>query len=233
MFAILRKGRNPPIPSDPDGALREMHTMRKALTALVLALAAPLAANASDSNGIGYTNVQLDYIYEYDFMDGVGISGSYELTDNFFLAGSYAYTTDSEDVVGYAADTTHKSYTLGVGFNTPIGDRADWVSQLAFARHDVSGHDVSCYVAEPQNCRAERWSAHAKGYNLSTGVRGRITDKLTANAYAGYEDYSGYEGNWYADLNVGYNFTKTWSAEAGVRLNEDAPTWRLGVRASF
>lgn len=210
--------------------------MKKTVIALMLATSAPLAAHASESNGLGYSNVQLEYTHTGYSMDGVGVSGSYELSDNFFVTGRYARATDSETWMGLPNDTKQKSWTLGIGFNAPIGPRADWVSQLAFERADVSGHNVTCYTAiesAPRTCRGESWSDRARGYSLSTGIRGRITEKVTANAYAGYEDYSGYDGSWFADLGVGYNFTPTWSIEAGVRVTEYDEQWKLGVRVSF
>lgn len=211
--------------------------MKKTLIALALA-AAPFASFASESNGIGYNNVQLDGIYEDSagfYGKGAGISGSYAFTDNFFVTGSYARTRDSNSWnlanSYYRERLTHKGWTLGVGVNTPIGTRADWVSQLAFARHDASVNGKSCFN---DICQTGRDSDHIRGYNLSTGVRGRVTDQLTANAYLGYEDYNHhYDGNFYADFDMGYSFNKTWSVETGVRLAEGAETWNLGARASF
>ncbi|MDI9238959.1 outer membrane beta-barrel protein [Lysobacter sp. LF1] len=211
--------------------------MKKTLIALALA-AAPFASFASESNGIGYTNVQLDGVYEDSagfYGKGAGISGSYAFTDNFFVTGSYSRTRDSDSWQSgkwYDRERlTNKNWTLGVGFNTSIGTRADWVSQLAYARHGVSSNYKSCYA---NTCYADNDSDHVSGYNLSTGVRGRVTDQLTANAYLGYEDYSHhYDGNFYADFDMGYSFNKTWSIETGVRLAEGMETWNLGARASF
>lgn len=204
--------------------------MKKSLFALALAVA-PFTSFASESNGLGYSNVQLDYIHE-DNRDGAGLSGSYALSDHFFVTGSYSRTEGSDSWMGVKSDTTREAWTLGLGFNTAIGQRTDWVSQLAYARHESSGHSASCNT-QTQACGTLPWSDHANGYQLSTGVRGRLTNKLTANAYGGYESYDGYSGNGFVDLNAGYNFTPTWSAEAGVRLTEDLTTAKLGIRASF
>lgn len=220
------------------GSTESIGTIVKKIIIAVALAAAPFTSFASESNGIGYTNVELGYAYEdiggY-YGNGAKLSGSYAFTDNFFVTGTYARTTDdyseSYGSTSYDVDQTVTHWTVGVGFNKSIGTRADWVSQLAYARFEDEDEERVCTVNE---CTRYTYEGKINGYNLSTGVRGRITDKVTANAYLGYEDYNhGYDGNFYADFAAGYSFSPTWSIESGVRLSSGAESWNLGVRASF
>lgn len=210
--------------------------MKKTLIALALAaIASPIVAQASESNGIGYSYAQLDYVYsdsdDFD-MDGGKLSGSYAFTDNFFLFGEYGevkgdhhvsdflYGDDSFDVKATAKDS---HWSLGAGFNVAIGDRADWVTKVAYDRHTVKGSAYGMHLRD-----------HIDGGYITTGVMGRVTDKLTANAYLGYTDYNrGYDGNAFADFGAVYAFNKTWGLHVGTVLSEATETYSLGVRASF
>src|SRR5262245_51601352 len=114
--------------------------MKKNLLALALAATAPFAAHASESNGIGYTYVQADYVYndssfDGEDADGGALSGSYAFTDNVFGFAGYSIV----DANNYDAHAT--SWQLGTGFNAAIGNRADWVTRAAFVRADYKAKD--------------------------------------------------------------------------------------------
>ena len=201
--------------------------MKKSLLVLALA-AASFAASASESNNIGYTHVQLDAVYaDTDggvYPWGAKLSGSYAFTDNVFATASLGRVEDNDAFGDSDDEYTNKTWSLGIGFNNAIGANADWVSQLAYVRS---------HQKEEWN-GAKFWNEHANGYNLSTGVLGHVTDKLTANAYLGYEDYNHhYDGNFFADFGMGYAFNQTWSLQGGLKLAEGVDTYTVGVRASF
>ncbi|QSX74742.1 hypothetical protein HIV01_016500 [Lysobacter arenosi] len=210
--------------------------MKKTLMALALvAIAAPIASQASEANGIGYNYAQLDYVYSdsdaFD-MDGGTLSGSYAFTDNFFTFGEYGKVKGDHDVSdfvfeggfdGMKADVKDSHWSLGAGFNASIGDRADWVTKVAYDRHTVKASGYGMRIRE-----------HIDGGYITTGVMGRVTDKLTANAYLGYTDYNrGYEGNAFADFGAVYAFNPTWGLHVGAVLSDATETYSLGVRASF
>ncbi len=203
--------------------------MKKTLFALALA-AAPFLANASEANGIGYTYAQLDYLYQ----DGNGIypnggvlSGSFAFNDNVFGTASYGENSDSRWYTRYKSE----NWSLGVGVNTAIGSRADWVSQIAYVDNDASVREhYSSWNCAPR-CKS---GVNLKGGKISTGVMGRITDQLTANAYLGYEDYDhGHEGNAFAEFGAVYSFNPTWGLHGGLNLAGGTDTYTVGVRASF
>ncbi|HEY1141873.1 MAG TPA: hypothetical protein VGE88_16970 [Lysobacter sp.] len=121
-----------------------------------------------------------------------------------------------------------EAWSLGAGFNTAIGSRADWVTQVAYVDNDVSARLRHGACAD---CNA---SVNFRGGKVSTGVLGRVTDQLTANAYLGYEDYDhGYEGDYFADFGVVYSFNPTWALHGGLTLADSSETYNLGVRAKF
>ncbi|WP_342317061.1 hypothetical protein [Lysobacter sp. FW306-1B-D06B] len=212
--------------------------MKKTLIALALA-AAPFVSFASESNGIGHTYVQLDAIYQdadglYPY--GAGLSGSYAFTDTFFATASYASTRDNDfNADPYSPryyDTYNEHYrqtnwSLGVGFNQSLGSRADWVTQLSYVNSSTTMRFEDDYYYYRARTRSS-------GYNISTGVLGRLTDKLNANAYLGYEDFNhNYDGDFYAAFDMVYAFNKTWGLHGGVKLNDGMETYTVGVRASF
>jgi hypothetical protein len=212
--------------------------MKKTLLGLALvALTAPLAAQATEGNGIGYTYVQLDYVNlsqsgHGSVADGGSLSGSYEFAKNFHVFGSYADLRSNNDVdTGFDRARLHvkeRPWTLGFGMANSIGGRADWVTQVAYTHDRYNTRlcwDDGCFSGSDSR---NLWA-------VNTGVQGRVTDKLTANAYVGYSNGGKYvTGNVFGDFGLVYAFNKTWAAHGGVHLNNDSTqTYGLGVRASF
>lgn len=214
--------------------------MKKLLLALALAAAAPLAAHASEDNGIGYTYAQLDYVNvnfsgNAGYAQGAQLSGSYGFANNYQVFGSYG-SLDVNRVSAYDPVFGHfywhpkiKPWTLGFGYNASIGSRADWVTQLSYQHAKNSNHmclDDYCI----------RYNSSNNVWAISTGVMGRVTDSLTANAYIGYDKIANghADGQVFGQFGLVYSFTPMWALEGGVRVNNDATdTFNIGVRASF
>jgi hypothetical protein len=208
--------------------------MKKYFVALAL-VAAPFFANASESNGIGYTYGQLDYVYQDGgqvdganaYPNGFNLSGSYAFTDNFFGTASYGSSSDSR----YHARYKNPNWSLGLGMNTAIGANADWVTQLNYVDSDARVRLNSDFWRCGSDCRVD---LDSHGATVETGVQGRVVDGLTAHAYLGYEDYNhAFEGNFFADFGMVYAFNKTWGLHGGLKLAEGVDTYTVGVRASF
>ncbi|HET6554018.1 MAG TPA: hypothetical protein VFG49_10825 [Dyella sp.] len=214
--------------------------MKKTLAALLLAGAvAPLAAQASQSNDISYTYVQLDYANMsqsgHGFVaDGGSLSGSYGFADHFQVFGSYSNLRgdkESMQVLGYTftEQTKNHPWSLGVGYFTAIGNRADWVTQLSYTR-DRFTHRF-CMASYGCDGFSNRFDVGA----IQTGIMGHITDRLIGNAYLGYGNGGhGVTGKVYGDFGLMYAVNHTWGVRAGVMVNNDSTeTFTLGVRASF
>ena len=231
--------------------------MKKILTAMALAaLIAPLAAQATDSNGIGYTYVQLDYVNvtgsgHYAKADGASLSGSYQFANNFHVFGSYSDLrspkySSSDYASGYTYGSTDKykdhPWSLGMGYAASIGSQADWVTQVSYTHDRVSNHYcdwVSSATYSDRRCGTA--STNGNLWAINTGVMGRVIDNLVANAYIGYSNGGHYSnggpgilGNVYGDFGLVYSFNPTWALHGGLRVNNDGPeNISVGVRASF
>lgn len=209
--------------------------MKKTLIALALvAMAAPFAASASESNGIGYTYAQLDYVYSdasayHGDSDGAVLSGSYGFTDNIFGFASYGEMDDKH------YDYDRKTWTVGAGFNQSIGTRADWVTKVGLARTRWDGSFYTCAEAHCDTSHTYRRHGHDNSAWVSTGVLGRLTDRLSANAYLGYKDTEGNRrrATAFGDFGAVYSFNKTWGLHGSVTVDDGGTDYGLGVRASF
>ncbi|WP_052949789.1 hypothetical protein [Dyella japonica] len=231
--------------------------MKKILTAMALAACvAPLAAQATNSNGIGYTYVQLDYVNvtgsgHYAKADGASLSGSYQFADNFHVFGRYSDlrspTYSSSDYVsGYTYGSSDKfkarPWSLGMGYAASIGSQADWVTQVSYTHDRVSDHYCDWLTAGAYSAR-RCGSVGTNGdlWAINTGVMGRVIDRLVASAYIGYSNGGRYShggpgilGNVFADFGLVYSFNPTWALHGGVRVNNDGTeNITLGARASF
>jgi len=209
------------------------NTVKKSLIALALA-ASPFLANASESNGIGYTYAQLDYVYQDGaqihginaYPNGFNLSGSYAFTDHVFGTASYGGTEDSR----YHAKYKNPNWSVGLGFNNAVGANADWVTQIDYVDSDARVRLDS----DAWGCSDCRENRNYQGATIRTGVMDRVADGLTVNAYVGYEDYNhGYNGNLFADFGMVYAFNKTWGLHGGLKLSDGVDTYSVGVRASF
>jgi len=216
--------------------------MKKILMALAFAaVSIPVASQASQSNGISYNYVQLDYANVsqsgHEFVaDGGSLTGSYSFADHYQVFANYSDLRSNTDryALGfgdytYTTRTTSKPWTLGAGYFTALSDRADWVTQLSYTRDRYAYRIcVDDYGCGRSHDRYNVWS-------VNTGVMGHITDKLIGNAYIGYSNGGkGVTGNVFGDFGLMYAFTANWALEGGVRLNNDSTqTFTFGVRASF
>jgi len=224
--------------------------MKKTLLALAFAAIAPIAAQATQTNGIGYTYAQLDYVNVSQsghgaVADGAALSGSYQFANNFQVFGSYG-SLDYSRLSIYPAEYGYlntgvdhiyvhpksKPWSLGFGYAAEIGSRADWVTQVSYAHEKYSFH-----VCVNDRCLRDNESNN--NWAINTGVMGRVTDGLTANAYIGYSHSPGNHllgasGNVFGQFGLVYAFDKTWAMEGGVRLNNNSSqSYNVGVRASF
>jgi hypothetical protein len=241
--------------------------MKKTLMALALAaFVAPLAAQATSSNGIGYTYVQLDYVNvtgsgHEAYGDGASLSGSYQFADNFHVFGSYSDVRSPKDTshysgYGFSETDTHKAkyrpWTLGFGYAASIGSRADWVTQASYTHAHINEHEcysgqvnggtIGSYTFDGYSYGGCDKTSHTAGiWAINTGVMGKVTDNLIANAYIGYSNGGRYThngggvmGNVYGDFGMLYNFNPAWALHGGVRVNNNGTeNFSLGVRASF
>lgn len=228
----------PGVGSDADPLIRPHwmpELMKKTLLFLALSCVS-VAASATESNGIGYSHVELEYLdsnprpAEYR---GPGINGSLELGNGFFATGSYRHQR-GDDFLG----RTHvSSWTLGGGYAAALGNNLDWVSQAAYVNSDAKA--TLGITATGTHVRV---NDDVNGFRVSSGVRGRLTPNLLGHAYLGYQDLGNLkkqlgsfnlDGNVFADLGLEYHFSDSWAATTRVDIANGFTEYAAGVRLSF
>lgn len=152
--------------NDPDGGPGMgpgVHPgMRPAGTAGAVALAATLVAAPAAAANFGYTQfsigasaVELDEpvtltapgvgSVEFERLYGLGLSGSFEVTEGLYLGAGSSHVARSERDI----EITDATVDLNAGFAAPIGSRADLIVELGYvARETDFCQDFGGGVAE-------------------------------------------------------------------------------------
>lgn len=195
-----------------------------------------IAANAAETNGIGYSHVELEYRdsnprpAEYK---GPGVNASIELGNGFFATGSYGH----QKIDGFAGNSHVSTWSLGGGYAMELGKNLDWVNQA-----DYVEHDASLTLGKLPNGHNVRTKEDLSGFRVSSGLRGRLTDNLLGHAYLGYQELGKVrnqlteyrtKGGAFADLGLEYHFNDSWAATTGINVSGDFTEYTAGVRLSF
>lgn len=208
--------------------------MKKIALALVLA-GASFAATAGEMSYSyvegGYARTHIDGLGSGD---GFGVDGSVAVHKNIHVFGGYSMQSASEEGIDVDLDHTR----LGVGFNTSINDRADFVARAAYERADV---DVDVPGFGNIDGKADGWSLEA-GFRGQLSVDGDIEGWLMAG-YAKLDsaevenielDTDGADDDeFYGRAGMLFKFNPTWGVVAEGRFTSDAQEAFVGVRASF
>jgi len=205
---------------------------------IVLALALAAASLGANAGELSYSYVQGGYarthIDNLGNGDGFGVDGSVAVSNNVHIFGGYTMQSASEDGI----DVDLNSARLGVGFNTPINQRADFIARAAYERADVDV-DVPGYGS---------FDGNADGYSLEAGFRGQLSvdGDIEGWVLGGYakldsaevEDISldtdsGDDDEFYGRAGLLFKFNPTWGVVAEGRFAQDANQVLVGIRASF
>jgi Ax21 family sulfation-dependent quorum factor len=182
-------------------------------TALVL-LAALAAAPSAFAGDLSYSWLEAGYLRAdpdgFDAENGFGIRGSGAITDNLHVFGGFDRV--SIDVADQDFDLDQ--FRLGLGYNTPISDNADFVVRAAYERIDADDF------------------ADGNGYSIEAGVRGSLSANFEGSAALRYTDIE--DGDDTQLVLAGqYKFNPTWGISAEVAVGSDGNTLFIGPRASF
>lgn len=179
-------------------------------TALVLAalLALPLASQAAD---LSYSWLEADYVHvnpdNFDNANGVAVRGSGELGENFnVIAGWNQINVDTPLVDDL------KSWYLGVGYHTPVGEQTDLFTDVAYVKNTTFDND---------------------GYGARVGVRSALSPKFEGAAWLGYEKLDNTDGNGSLGVSGQYKFTPNFGLVAEARVAENDKSFLVGPRLSF
>jgi len=202
--------------------------MKVQLFALMLAVAAPLSAQAAGNNrsyiefgyaenGTPLTDFYSSSIHDYN---GASIKGNWAFNDNW--SASLAYAEGSSGNNAWELDS---QWSLGLAYNHSISDKADLVFGLNYK-------NVSERVFG-SNLDSDVWG-------VEFGVVGH-SDKLNGGAYLGYETWDASDpfpplsrDQGYLRLDGGVSFNDNWSLQAEYKLGFDhADNAFIGARYSF
>ena len=205
---------------------------------IVLALALATASFAATAGELSYSYVQGGYarthIDNLGNGDGFGVDGSVAVSKNVHIFGGYTMQSASEDGI----DVDLNSTRLGVGFNTAINERADFIARAAYERADVDV-DVPGFGS---------FDGNADGYSLEAGFRGQLSvdGDIEGWVLGGYakldsaevEDISldtdsGDDDEFYGRAGLLFKLNPTWGVVAEGRFAQDANQVLVGIRASF
>jgi len=188
--------------------------MRILVGAMVLALAAPALADTPSYSYVqgSFQNIDIDEGnsgLDVDG-DGLGIGGSFEVAENWYIVGGYS-TID----LGFGVDFNELS--IGVGYNTDISPTTSMFADLSFLRAEV---DVGSFGSEDET-----------GYGLRVGIRSNLSDQVEAEGNIAYSDL----GDGIDGTSVGgalwYKFTKNF--QVGALLGAEEDVFRYGIGARF
>lgn len=186
--------------------------MKRSLSALVLAAAAPLAATAAD--GVSYNYVEAGYAASnFDDglpdADGVAARASIAFHPNFHLFGDYS--NQEFDNSGIDAD----QWRVGLGYNHEISPRADLVTRVAYEKVDFGN------------------LGDADGWSVEAGARGALASNFEGYALAGYQDSDRFDGDFYGRLGATVKFNRNWGLNGDVKFSDGDTAWFVGPRFTW
>ena len=186
--------------------------LRSVLFAALIAFSASASAEGFDYNYLSLSYEQID-IDDGTFNadgDGFGISGSFEISDSFFLFAGYSMG-ELESVLDV------DQLSAGVGWHTPVGDRLDFVAGLSYERIELSASGLG--------------SADEDGYGAEIGLRYQATDAVELNGGINYVDY-GNDGD-DTGFGVGALIGVTDNIDVGLHGNWADDTSVYGISGRF
>ncbi|MCB1627122.1 MAG: hypothetical protein KDI51_01830 [Xanthomonadales bacterium] len=187
--------------------------MRKIAWILAAALAAPGLVLANDE--LNYNYVELGYLRadpdNLSSEDGIGFRSSSALGANFHIFGGYDWDAVRRPHANLSGVDAH-AYRLGLGYNTGISDKVDFVGRVAWERIDIGSFDDD-------------------GFSAEVGIRAAVAPSFEAGAALRYVDFDGSATS--LVLNGQYKFNSTWGISAEADINKDGNSFLIGPRLSF
>jgi hypothetical protein len=217
--------------------------MKKRFVLAAMLAAAPFAASAAD-NGLSYTYIEggynqsrIDHDDEFlgDFdADGGYLRGSFGISNSVYLFGGYASGEDSDSVsIDLGGDEPYEAKVddelttteFGVGFHSTMGERVDFIGELAYFRMEEDFE-----IRDSEGTFTDK--GHVNGGRASVGIRGG-NERLEGWAKVGYLDASDFSGNFVGGVGGQYKFNQTWGIVGEVEVFDELSRYMVGVRASF
>lgn len=169
------------------------------------------------ADGFNYTYLQASFgTVDIDNVsvdgDGLGLSGSYGITDSLNIVGGYQ-TADFDSV----ADADE--WSIGLGVHTPITEMMDVTAAVSYI--DVQLDVLGIPLAEDD------------GFGLDVGLRANLTSLIEVNAGISYVDLSDSGDDTGFNGGVLFNFTDMFSLGLSGDWDDDVSVYSLSGRVYF
>lgn len=169
------------------------------------------------ADGFSYSYLQASYgTVDIDNVsvdgDGLGLSGSFGITDNLNIVGGYQ-TADFDSL----ADADE--WSIGLGVHAPITDIMDVTASVSYI--DVEFDALGVPVAEDD------------GFGLDVGIRANLTSLIEVNAGISYVDLSTGSSDTGFNGGVLFNFTDMFSLGLRGDWDDDVSVYSLSGRIYF
>lgn len=164
---------------------------------------------------VGYFNAE---VLDEDFA-GLGVSGSIEVGENFYLLASYGQLDSDDDYdLGLGPDEIeYREATIGAGFYLPIAELVDFVASLQYAEAEVDYAGLT---------------VDGNGYLAAAGIRAMASDSVELNASVNYADIEN-EGETGYSIGGIYYFTNRIGFGLSYSSADDVDSFGAGFRFNF
>jgi hypothetical protein len=186
----------------------------------MIASAAALAPLAGRADELSYTYFQVAYVgADIDGLDqkldGYGLFGSVELTDQFFAFAGYSDVGTT--ISGY--DVSEQDTEIGIGYAWSVMKKMDVVGRVAYvgANAELDGYD----------------DVDESGYALGVGLRGRPADRLEIEGGVQYTDLGDVGDTTSFGLGVQWYLSPEFAIAASGSISDDVTTYGIGVRGTW
>ena len=181
--------------------------------------AALLTLPALSQAEFSYTTAEANYLLDVEIDgglanvdgDGLGVGGSYEIADNFFIGGSYE---DFDLDFNISGDWLE----FGGGYFHELSPDLDFVATLSF---------VDVELSSPFG------SADDDALALGGGIRTQLSDTIQLDAMLEYYDFDEGDSDTSLEIRGRYYINPEFAVQLKMNLGSDFETIAIGVRGEF
>ena len=198
--------------------IRVKKTPVAALVTAGLLLAANLPSAHADS--LNYNFWQLAYVAaDVDGVspkvDGWGVGGSYEVTDEIFLTASYIDLNATVD--GF--DVDEQDMALSLGYAYPVAANTDVIGRVGYVRAEIDIDGLG--------------DASDDGYSVGVGVRNRPLDSIELEANVQYVDLQDAGDSTSFGIGAYWYFTPQVAFAVSGAFGDDVDSYTIGIRGTW
>ena len=157
-------------------------------------------------------------VVRYSSLGGVGVSGSFQVDNNFVLGAGYSYVSNS----GFGTKFEQATFAIGGAYVVPVGPNTDLQVGLDFIRLSAEACNLIGCSRQTEN-----------GYGVGGGVRHWANENLEVNGSLGYTDIRNTGSSTTLGLGGAYWFNSNSSVLLNLAFNSDANSAGLGFRYAF